>query len=238
MSDFKYRSFGGSHCGGNTHTVGPPAPDKRQEQHNRVEINDSTCPPHVEFWQAGQAIKRCGSGSIALAAYLHEQKQAPFATQILTRGGTIRLGCDQNGPFYMDRALPQRPLTHRSFWQRVCRTHVREGALCGEREDYALVTLCRAQDLLNLRPNLQYLRQFTRRALIASFNTRSLTLMRYFAPQYGIDEDNATGSASVQLAQYLYTQNGTRRLTIRQCSPGGGKIKTQHLGVRMIRISG
>nr|WP_256504522.1 PhzF family phenazine biosynthesis protein [Gilvimarinus xylanilyticus] len=100
-----------------------------------------------------------------------------------------------------------------------------------------MITLYRAQDLLNLQPNFRYMRQFTRRALIASFSSPRLTLMRYFAPQYGIDEDSATGSASVQLAQYQYTQTGNRRLIIHQCSADGGRIKTHHLGARKIRVA-
>ena len=50
--------------------------------------------------------------------------------------------------------------------------------------------------------------------------------MRYFAPQYGVEEDIATGSAMRVLAQYWSSR--FKQLTVYQCSPQGGLLLSRH----------
>jgi predicted PhzF superfamily epimerase YddE/YHI9 len=49
--------------------------------------------------------------------------------------------------------------------------------------------------------------------------------LRYFAPQYGVPEDTATGSALRVLAEYWSPR--FTRLTAEQCSPAGGLLLAQ-----------
>jgi predicted PhzF superfamily epimerase YddE/YHI9 len=47
---------------------------------------------------------------------------------------------------------------------------------------------------------------------------------RYFAPQYGVAEDSATGSAMRVLADYCWQYYAMQEVTARQCSPRGGLL--------------
>lgn len=47
-------------------------------------------------------------------------------------------------------------------------------------------------------------------------------VLRYFAPNIGINEDLATGSAQCSLAPYWLARSGTTRLQVQQLSSAGG----------------
>ncbi len=75
------------------------------------------------------------------------------------------------------------------------------------------------------------LKQSTSRAVIATQSGNGETYdfnYRYFAPQYGIEEDQATGSANVILTNYWYRQLlQSRWLTSRQLSQSGAILYSQ-----------
>jgi predicted PhzF superfamily epimerase YddE/YHI9 len=81
-------------------------------------------------------------------------------------------------------------------------------------------------DLHGLLPRGHLLSGETARALICTAARPSqgedAIQLRYFAPQYGVIEDGATGSAMRVLAAYWSSRFG--RLTARQCSPAGGLL--------------
>jgi predicted PhzF superfamily epimerase YddE/YHI9 len=81
-------------------------------------------------------------------------------------------------------------------------------------------------DLYQLQPSAENLSQRTGRALICTaawpLEDEGAIRLRYFAPQYGVPEDAATGSAMRVLAAYWSPRFD--RLIARQCSPGGGLL--------------
>lgn len=75
---------------------------------------------------------------------------------------------------------------------------------------------------------------YTHRALICTAaqpdaGTDAIEL-RYFAPQYGVEEDSATGSAMRVLAHYWSPRFDS--LSARQCSPAGGQLFAHFRGSR------
>lgn len=99
-------------------------------------------------------------------------------------------------------------------------------ASCGDERGYLVLQWPDDHDLAQLAPPGIDLGNWTRRALICtaaqpSAGPGAITL-RYFAPQYGVAEDPATGSAMRVLADYWSPR--FTRLSARQCSPRGGVL--------------
>ncbi|MDV6316434.1 PhzF family phenazine biosynthesis protein [Idiomarina sp. HP20-50] len=182
----------------------------------------------AQFFSCGQPTYRCGSGNLAIATYIDEELASAASNwRLLTDAGEIQLGVDRQSAYYLDKALAQRPLQNRNFWQRLVRQPVINGRYCGHRNDYVLLEV--SQPLIELNINSPALRRFSQRALIVVYRPPSGAVqLRYFAPQYGPAEDAATGSASVQAASYLRQQYPKRYahqpLQIQQCSPAGGYL--------------
>lgn len=213
-------------------------PDELRRLPNLILLRGSTRTLRADFWDRGQRVKRCGSGNIAIAAFVHHylSRSEAFSLRLMTPAGEIQLGHDRFGLFYTSFPEPQYPLTEIAFWRHLLGQKFAAGSLSGGASDYVLLELNRPPVELRLR--ISQLSRFSRRALIAFYPSGpEHALMRYFAPQYSQNEDSATGSAAVQLAEYLWRRYRWRTCQVRQQSAGGGLIQTEKLG-RPLRIGG
>ncbi|MGM0526132.1 MAG: PhzF family phenazine biosynthesis protein [Pseudomonadota bacterium] len=180
----------------------------------------------AEFLNYGRPVRRCGSGNLAIAAYINDKlTNDPFNERLLTPEGEVQLGFDRRSAYYLDKPLAQWPLRNTGFWRRLVRQPIVNGCYCGGHNDYVLLEV--GQPLTKVNVNSSALCRFSERALILVYRPPSGGLqLRYFAPQYGPTEDAATGSASVQAVAYLRRQYpkyyGHQRIVVEQCSPAGG----------------
>lgn len=77
----------------------------------------------------------------------------------------------------------------------------------------------------NVEPNLAVLKKLDLRGvLITSKSTDYDFVNRFFAPNYGIDEDPVTGSAFTKLIPYWAEQLGKTVLSAKQVSKRGGEV--------------
>ena len=99
-------------------------------------------------------------------------------------------------------------------------------ALAGSAQGYLVLQWPDDFDLKQLRRPTSILSKQTERALICTAAHPGMgegeIQLRYFAPQYGVEEDSATGSAMRVLADYWYPRFS--QLTAYQCSAGGGLL--------------
>ena len=99
-------------------------------------------------------------------------------------------------------------------------------ATAGGESDYLVLQWADGFDLAQLPCPTVALADWTARALICTSARpdwgEGVIQLRYFAPQYGVDEDAATGSAMRILAQYWSSRFS--QLTAHQCSPAGGLL--------------
>ncbi|WP_041523416.1 PhzF family phenazine biosynthesis protein [Gilvimarinus agarilyticus] len=189
----------------------------------------------VRFFDGGQPVQRCGSGSIAVAAYLYKAVyQRAFKLPIETALGTITVGHDRYGAYYVDRPCTVTGFDGRARWVRLCQTPVLKAVRMGGRQDYTLLLLPDRQALETLKPPGQALALYSGRSVIALCPTQKHWLLRYFAPQYGVAEDAATGSACVQASAYLAQTTAIRRFDFIQCSQGKGVIHTNAISRHVI----
>lgn len=239
--------FLGPQAAGNQHHIAfrrapvwGEVPAEYQQIPNLILLSGRTGAFHAQFFSGGQQVRRCGSGNLAIAAYIHNELAVKVnGERLLTPAGGIQLGFDRQSAYYMTKPLVQKPLHHARFWQQLIRQPIVNGCYCGHRNDYVVLELDRPLAQFSL--NSSALCRFSQRALIAMYRPSSGPIqLRYFAPQYGQAEDAATGSASVQAAAYLRRQYpkdyAHRQIEIKQCSPAGGylylKNYLQHVLVR------
>ncbi|MGX5915222.1 PhzF family phenazine biosynthesis protein [Aliidiomarina sp. Khilg15.8] len=227
--------FHGPAAEGNLHRLiyTPQAPDHDFADANAVNLIQLWGPPaalQVSYSNRGQIVRRCGSGTLAVAAFVGER------CALQARSGRVEIGFDTTSAYYLDTPLPQRPLPAIPPWQRILGRPVIDGCYCGGRGEYVLLEV--ATPLRDLQPRLRALCQLSRRALIVLHRRSANSVeLRYFAPQYGPAEDAATGSASVQAAAYLQRRYGVSTTHILQRSPAGGLLQAQRIG-RQVRIRG
>ena len=84
----------------------------------------------------------------------------------------------------------------------------------------------RAEDVAALRPDFAAMRRVEGADAIATAPGRDGIdfVSRYFAPNYGVDEDPVTGSAHCVLTPYWAARLGKEQLTARQISARGGEL--------------
>lgn len=107
-------------------------------------------------------------------------------------------------------------------------------ALAGDDNGYLVLEWPAGFDLRSLPVPDYGLRRRTGRSLIVTCVDRDNPAfdvqLRYFAPQHGVPEDTATGSAMRVLATYWMNRELADGLHARQCSPHGGELRSRIRG--------
>jgi predicted PhzF superfamily epimerase YddE/YHI9 len=93
----------------------------------------------------------------------------------------------------------------------------------------------RADEVAALRPDFAAMRRIAGANAIATAPGRDGVdfVSRYFAPNYGVDEDPVTGSAHCVLTPYWAARLGKEQLTARQISARGGELTCTLRGDRV-----
>jgi PhzF family phenazine biosynthesis protein len=92
----------------------------------------------------------------------------------------------------------------------------------------------RAEDVAALRPDFAAMRRVEGDAIATASGRDGVDFVsRYFAPNYGIDEDPVTGSAHCVLTPYWAARLGKEQLNARQISARGGELTCTLRGDRV-----
>ena len=93
----------------------------------------------------------------------------------------------------------------------------------------------RAEDVAALRPDFTAMRRVPGAdAIVTAPGEGDIDFVsRYFAPNYGVDEDPATGSAHCVLTPYWAERLGKEQMTARQISARGGELTCTLRGGRV-----
>ena len=190
----------------------------------------------------GREINCCGHGMLGAAYLIHI---TTGETRGVIRSGTVPI------PWHASRELHWicLPLvtvipTRIPQWltQLFGDTAPIAAAMAGGDSDYLVVQWPAGFDLGQL-PAPEMLGKFTRRALIVtceSCYSHDLAQIesRYFAPQYGVSEDPATGSAMRVLALYWQQQGLGTQLSNYQRSASGGLLFSEIADTSHVYIGG
>jgi PhzF family phenazine biosynthesis protein len=188
--------------------------------------------PTVEVDLCGHAT--LGSAHVLWeAGYLPPQAEARFHT----RSGLLRAEPDSGWITLDFPATPPEPCEVPKGLLGSLR--LTRGDVFRTRFDY-LVNIDSAEELRRLQPDLEAVRKIESRGVIVttvSDRPDAVFLSRFFAPQFGVNEDPVTGSAHCALAPYWAGRLGRNHLTGYQASARGGFVRVEHAGDR-VRLSG
>jgi len=108
---------------------------------------------------------------------------------------------------------------------------------CLKAEDY-IVVFQNEDSIFNAKPNLSALSELDLRGVAITSTSKNYDFVtRFFAPNYGINEDPVTGSAFTQLIPYWADKLNKHQLSAKQVSQRGGEVGCIYSGER-VQISG
>jgi len=122
-------------------------------------------------------------------------------------------------------SFPQEPATLCDVPQAILKAFSKEPIKVLKSVDY-IVVFDDYEDLTKLTPNLEALKKLDLRGVCITSKSKEYDFTsRFFAPNYGIDEDSVTGSAYTQLTPYWADKLQKNTLNSKQVSPRGGKLQ-------------
>ena len=199
----------------------------------------ATAQPIPVRWFAGrQEINLCGHGSLAAAALLFARQPQRQHVWLTSRFGDVQITRSDvvlaaDLPVFA-LTLPAWPAQQPDGLSAMVQSLNLSAQGCELTDCFAtrdlIVVLATAAQVRAFVPDFTALRQ------LQDYHATILTaplyapdgqsvigyVLRYFAPNIGIDEDLATGSAQCSLAPYWLARSGTSRLQVQQLSAGGG----------------
>lgn len=194
--------------------------------HSNVPVIAVSC-----YTADGRAIQCCGHGLLA-AAYSWQQRLQCSEVPLLTNNSLVPSWSEQQTIWLRFERLPTSVCTIPDWVMQVFsgQSQPIAAAVCGNEQGYLVLQWPDEFDLYRISQPADCLSGWTQRALICTSAHPSLAddaiQLRYFAPQYGVREDVATGSALRVLADYWSRRFA--KLTARQCSPAGGLLLARY----------
>lgn len=190
--------------------------------------------PEVRCLQRGRPIQLCGHGLLA-AAHFWIGRQGDDSAAF--SAGDYHVTATVDGALtWLRLTRPScRPEPLSAFARGVCPGEPAiDAATAGGGDGYRILAWPPGTDLQRLRPDVATIRDFDSRALIiTAAQGEGQVALRYFAPQYGNDEDAATGSACVVLADYWQRRSGGDRWRMLQQSAAGALFHVRASGERV-----
>jgi predicted PhzF superfamily epimerase YddE/YHI9 len=186
----------------------------------------------------GHAIQCCGHGLLA-AAYHWQQRLQCGELPLRMNSSAVPSWSEQGQTWLRFERLPTLACPVPAWVGEVFpgTSQPVSAATCGDEQGYLVLQWADGFSLEALPSPHDRFSALSRRALICTSAQPSVGAdaiqLRYFAPQYGVAEDAATGSAVRVLADYWSPRFAS--LTAQQCSPEGGRllarIATDHVEV-------
>ncbi|NRB39659.1 MAG: PhzF family phenazine biosynthesis protein [Pseudomonadales bacterium] len=190
---------------------------------------------HIRWFTPTVEVDLCGHATLAAAYVLFEQfNYAKEKIIFASRSGPLSV-TQSNNLFTLNfpEQKPQPCETPTAIIKALGLTPLR----CLKNQDYIAV-LENEKAVAEVEVNLSALKDLDLRGLIITAEGENSDFVsRFFAPNFGIDEDAVTGSAHTQLAPYWAQVLGKNTLTARQLSRRGGELYCELKDQRVL-ISG
>jgi PhzF family phenazine biosynthesis protein len=183
--------------------------------------------PTVEVELCGHAT--LASGYVVTRILVPERRSVSFDT---LKAGLLEVKRDgdllaMDFPAWPPQATPADPRVLAALGAAPAESFVARGR--------TLAVYDRAEDVARLQPDFAAMRRVKGADAIATAPGRDGIdfVSRYFAPNYGVDEDPVTGSAHCVLTPYWAARLGKEQLTARQISARGGELTCTLRGARV-----
>lgn len=189
----------------------------------------------IRWFTPAKEVDLCGHATLASAFVLFNI--LGYSEQTIcfdSKSGILEVTRNDN-MFEMD--FPSQVATPCPIPEQILNAFEEQPVECLKAEDY-IVVFENESSIFNAKPDLSLLAELDLRGVaITSKATKYDFIIRFFAPNYGINEDPVTGSAFTQLIPYWSKVLNKSELTAKQESNRGGEVGCLYAGDR-VKISG
>jgi len=190
---------------------------------------------HLRWFTPKREVDMCGHATLATAYILFEYMNYNDKMIIFeTKSGDLMVQ-KEGESFVMD--FPVQMIVPCNISEHIEETFALKPIATFASMDY-IVVFEDEKDILNAKPNLTLLKELDLRGVcITSRSEKYDFVTRFFAPNYGIDEDPVTGSVFTQLASYWSKKLEKKILYAKQLSSRGGEVHCELVDNR-VKLSG
>jgi len=180
-------------------------------------------------------VNLCGHATLASAYVIFNLLDyEPDTIVFNSKSGSLHVSKEDD---FIKMNFPSEPALECEIPQAIVRAFVKRPLQVLRSVDY-IVVFEDGEDLTQLSPDLNALKALDLRGVCITAKDETYDFVsRFFAPNYGIDEDSVTGSAYTQLMPYWAERLGKSSLHSKQLSARGGELHCKLLGER-VEISG
>ena len=206
---------------------------------NQNEITKRHC--NIRWFNQTSEIKRCGHGTLAAANFLI--KYFGYCPEVFTSMSherfTIRVK-KQRAQLLLKSIEPKKSELAKGELKSVFSTAIKAAYSTGDKNGYTVVLFNKEfneefskdvekDDLKSLHVDFKALSKLHKNAVIAlsiknKDKKNAIAHFRYFAPQFGVNEDSATGSAVSIIAPLLFRLYGLNKAMLVQQSNSGALL--------------
>ena len=198
-----------------------------------IPAGDSVADFHLRWFTPTVEVDLCGHGTLASAFVLFsELAWQSDMLRFTTASGLLSACLRGDGMITLD--FPARP-GHEMDLSEGLESAVGQTVVDFRRAVMNMAVLQDEPAVHAVKPDLDYIRHLEGDGLIITAAGDSCDCVsRYFAPNSGIDEDPATGSAHCTIAPYWAEKLGKTSLTARQVSKRGGDVYCEVVDDRVL----
>jgi len=190
---------------------------------------------YIRWFTPTKEVSLCGHATLATAHVLYtelgySQDQIEFDCM----SGKLIVTKNEVG-YEMD--FPAQPAESCDRFDEAEQAFGRRPIACLKHEDYVLV-FDDEEFVREVKVDVSKLKSWDLRGVMITASSNDYDFIsRFFAPNYGIDEDPVTGSSYTKLIPYWANQLDKSKMFAKQVSPRGGEVHCELKGDR-VRISG
>ncbi|MBB1351931.1 MULTISPECIES: PhzF family phenazine biosynthesis protein [unclassified Pseudoalteromonas] len=216
---------------------------------NQNEITKRHC--NIRWFNQTSEIKRCGHGTLAAANFLI--KYFGYCPEVFTSMSnerfTIRVK-KQRAQLLLKSIEPKKSELAKGELKSVFSSAIKAAYSTGDKNGYTVVLFneefnkefskdVEKDDLKSLHVDFKALSKLHKNAVIAlsiknKDKKNAIAHFRYFAPQFGVNEDSATGSAVSVIAPLLFRLYGLNKAKLIQQSNNGALLNYEFNNAKVV----
>ncbi|MCW9027518.1 MAG: PhzF family phenazine biosynthesis protein [Kangiella sp.] len=186
---------------------------------------------HIRFYNPETEIQLCGHGLLAAAQVVNDKVDVEKPIEFITQSSHIKTKIDDGEQLWIGfDTIDSEPADIPAWAEDCCNIKPVSASKVGPSNGYWIFEWPQDFDLTELAIDFDKLTFATERALIATTQSQAKGFdydLRYFAPQHGVNEDKATGSANRVLASYWKSKLNRSKFKARQLSAKGAVIEVE-----------
>ena len=171
-------------------------------------------------------INFCGSACLAIAMLIKTKEPFIETLKLFLADREVNISFREKLIYLSLASFDIRQVFETAYWEALVGKRILCLSQSGGEFGYIVAELESALDVADASPDLERMKSLGGPSLILTARAKPAYeedyVMRYFAPQYGNPEDEATGSANALLIQYWFSRFERSTLKGRQLSRQGG----------------